>query len=179
MFERFTKAARQVVLDAVTEAEHEQAPAITPEHLLRALLHENTRSGPLLTAAGLTREVLRSEFASAHRQAGLTEDQAAALTELGIDLSAVVARMEATHGENALAPGRRRPRFPRTHTPFTQEAKSVLVNALREAREHNDRHIADEHFLLAMAAAPGLPAQILTAHDLTYPRIRTRLSKAS
>jgi ATP-dependent Clp protease ATP-binding subunit ClpA len=180
MFERFTKAARQVVLNAVVEAEREQAPKITPEHLLLALLHEGTRSAPVLTTAGLTKEVVRKEFATAHRRGGLSETEAEALAELGIDLAAVVARVEATHGENALAPtSRRRSRHPLGHTPFTSQAKSILVNALRQAQEHNDRHVADEHFLLALAATPGLPAQILATHNLTYPHLRTHLAKAS
>ena len=180
MFERFTKSAKQVVFTAVVEAEQAKAPEITPEHLLLALLREGARSAPLLTAAGLTKETVRAEFAEAGRRAGLTEAEAAALGELGIDLNAVVDRVEATHGRNALAgPARRRPRFPLSHIPFTQEAKSVLVAALREARERSDRQITDEHLVLAMAATPGVPAQILTGHGLSYPELRALLAEAS
>lgn len=179
MFERFTKQARQAVLDAVTEAQQAKAPEITPEHLLLALLREGTRSAPVLAAAGITREVVESEFATTRRQAGLTAAEAAALTALGIDLATVVDRVEATHGENALAPTRRRSRFPKTHLPFTPEAKAVLTGALHQARDQAARHISDDHLLLAMAATPGLPAQILTTHGLPYPQIRTHLPKAS
>lgn len=177
MFERFTKAARQVVLDAVTEAEQERARSITPEHLLLALLRDATRSAPLLATAGLTRDVIRQEFAAAHRQAGLTPAEAEALTHLGIDLTAIVSQIEAAHGPNALATPRRRHSG---HTPFAPEAKSVLTGALAQAREHGARHISDEHFLLALAATPtSLPAQILSAHGLTYRAIRTHLAQAS
>ncbi|GAB3453118.1 Clp protease N-terminal domain-containing protein [Actinophytocola sediminis] len=180
MFERFTKVAKRLVLDAVTEAEHARADTITAEHLMLALLRDGTRSGPLLADAGLTREAIRAEFASANRRAGLTESEAKALGDLGIDLTAIVDRVEATHGKNALAPTPRPRRLLLNHIPFSPEAKSVLNNSLAQAREHGARHIADEHFLLAMAAAnTRLPATILAAHGLPHATIKTRLAKAS
>jgi ATP-dependent Clp protease ATP-binding subunit ClpA len=180
MFERFTKSARQVVLDAVGEAEREQATQIRADHALLALLREGTRSAPVLRSAGLTREVVTEELAAAHRRGGLTDTDAAALGELGIDLDAIVDRIEQAHGENALATGpRRRARFGLNHIPFAAEAKRVLENALRQARDRGERHLGDEHLLLALAAGTGVPAQVLANHGLTYTEIRTRLAKAS
>jgi ATP-dependent Clp protease ATP-binding subunit ClpA len=180
MFERFTKQARQVVLAAVAEAERDESDSVTPQHLLLALLDHGPRSAPVLTKAGLTRERLQEAFATAHRQAGLSQAEAEALTHLGIDLPTVIAQIEATHGPNALAPRPRRPRHPLGHIPFTPESKSVLTNALAQAQSQDTRHITDEHFLLALTATPTrLPAQILATHGLTHQSLRTHLSQAS
>ncbi|HEX2132737.1 MAG TPA: Clp protease N-terminal domain-containing protein [Actinophytocola sp.] len=177
MFEKFTRATRRVVLDAVIEAEREHADQVTPEHLLLALLHA-TRSGPVLADAGLTREVLVEAFAAAHRRGGLTDADTEALGALGIDVTAIVERVEQVHGRNALAHPRRR-RLPMSHIPFAPTAKAVLGRALRQARERRDRHIGDEHLLLALATATGPATQALTDHGLTYPELRTRLPKAA
>ena len=180
MFERFTKQLRRVVLDAVEEAERDEAARVTGEHMLLALLRNESRSASILGSAGLTRQVLLDEFAAAHRRGGLTEADAAALGELGIDVAAVVDRIEAVHGENALADARpRRSWFPMGHIPFADAAKSLLVGCLRQAKDRHERHIGDEHLLLAMAAATGVPAQVLADHGLTYAELRTRLAKAS
>ncbi|MGH3876900.1 MAG: Clp protease N-terminal domain-containing protein [Actinophytocola sp.] len=180
MFERFTRQMRRVVLDAVEEAERDEAARVTGEHLLLALLRADTRSAAILASAGLTRQVLLDEFAAAHRRGGLTEADAAALGELGIDVAAVVDRIETVHGENALADARpRRSWFPMGHIPFADPAKSLLEATLRQARERHERHIGDEHLLLAISAGAGVPAQILADHGLSYPEVRARLAKAS
>jgi ATP-dependent Clp protease ATP-binding subunit ClpA len=176
MFERFTGAARQVVLGAVTEAEREQAAEVTPEHLLLALLR-GTRSGPVLAEAGVTRPALLDAFAAAHRRAGLTDADTEALAKLGIDVPAIVDTIERAHGKGALA-ARRRHRFPMSHIPFAATAKAVLAGALRQAKEHRHRHIGDEHVLLALSTGTGPATQALTDHDLAYPELRTRLAQA-
>lgn len=180
MFERFTKTARLVVLEAVREAEREQAVQVTGEHVLLALLRDGTRSAPILAAAGLTREVMTEAFAEASRRGGLTEAETEALSELGIDVAAIVERIEEAHGENALAVGpRRRSRYAKGHIPFTGEAKALLTSSLRQAQEHGDRRLGDEHLLLALAAGTGVATQVLARHGLSYPEVRTRLAKAS
>jgi ATP-dependent Clp protease ATP-binding subunit ClpA len=180
MFERFTKPARQAVLDAVREAERGRADQIRPEHLLLALLAGDTRSAPILASAGLTREIMTDEIAAAHRRAGLTDAEAAALGELGIDVDAIVERIEQTHGENALATGpRRRSLFGLGHLPFAEESKRLLEGALRQVKERRDPYLGDEHLLLALAAGTGIAAQVLANHGLTHAEIRTRLAKAS
>ncbi|WP_055712577.1 Clp protease N-terminal domain-containing protein [Streptomyces torulosus] len=54
------------------------------------------------------------------------------------------------------------------HRPFTRDAKDVLTRSLRVAQSHSDRHIGDEHMLLALAARPGVPAEVLADHGVTY-----------
>ncbi|MGW1141348.1 Clp protease N-terminal domain-containing protein, partial [Streptomyces zhihengii] len=61
------------------------------------------------------------------------------------------------------------PRRPRSgHRPFTREAKGVLERSLRIAVGRRDRAIGSEHLLLALAARPGVVAEVLADHGVTY-----------
>lgn len=174
MFEKFTRAARETVLAAVSEAQQDHAPKVTEQHLLLALLTHGATTADLLAKADVTREKIIAAYQTVERQAGLTEADAAALRDLGIDLDEVVRQVENAHGENVLATrGGRRERH---HIPFTPEAKQVLVGALREGRELNDRTLGDEHILLAMAARGDVAAQVLAANGLGYPELRAKAS---
>jgi ATP-dependent Clp protease ATP-binding subunit ClpA len=176
MFERFTRPARQVVTDAIGEAERAQARRVGTEHVLLALLGKETRSAAVLAEAGVTREALLEAFEAIRRRGGLTDAEAAALRSLGIDVDNVVEQVEREHGAGALA----EPRSAKlSHIPFTDEAKELLVGTLRQAQGRGDRRIGDEHLLLALAAADGSAAQVLAGHGLTYPEVRARLAKAA
>jgi len=174
MFEKFTNAARETVLAAVTEAQQDHAPKVTEQHLLLALLTHGATTAKILAAADVTRDKIVTAYQTVERQAGLTEADAAALRDLGIDLDEVVKQVENTHGENVLAS--RGPRRERRHVPFTPEAKQVLVGALREGRELNNRSLGDEHILLAMAARGDVAAQVLAANGLDYRELRAKAS---
>ncbi|MFF5445055.1 Clp protease N-terminal domain-containing protein [Streptomyces sp. NPDC012888] len=176
MFERFTAEARQAVVDARTEAARAGAPAITEEHLLLALLETGA-----LDPLGVDRAGLRSALAAARRRGGLSKADEAALAELGIDVSEVVARVEDTHGEGVLAAAAPTPRrfpaslFPRRrepgaagHRPFTGGAKRVLEQSLRIALGRRDRTIGAQHLLLALVSRPGPAADALADHGVTY-----------
>lgn len=173
MFEKFTNAARETVMAAVAEAENDHAPKVTEQHLLLALLTKGATTADILAEADVTRDKIVTAYRTVERQAGLTESDAAALRDLGIDLDEVVKQVENAHGENVLASrGARR----RRHTPFTTEAKQVLVGALREGRDLNNRALGDEHILLAMAARGDVAAQVLAANGLGYPELRAKAS---
>lgn len=176
MFERFTSSAREAITRAVQLAERRQAPAVTGEHLLLAVVDAaGTTAAGLLADHGLTPADAAEEVEQASRRAGLSGEEASALRELGIDVDAVVERIERVHGEGALAGPRRR----RRHRPFTAEAKAVLERALRETVDLHDRHIGDEHLLLAMAARPGVPGEVLASYGVTYNVLRAQLAQAS
>ena len=172
MFERFTKLARQIVLDAVTEAERERAPRVSAEHVMLALLGKQTRSARVLADAGVTREAMLETFAAVRRRGGLSGAEADALRSLGIDVDDVVAQVEREHGVNALAEPRRK----KKHTPFAPDARELLVRTLNQAIDRNEREISDEHVLLALASGTGPAAEVLAAHGLTYPEVRARLA---
>lgn len=176
MFERFTKAAREVVTDAIGEAEREHAPRVTTEHVTLALLGKRTRAAGILESAGVTREVLLAEFGAIRRRGGLTGSAAQALRSLGIDVDAVVEQVEREHGPNALAEPRR---SRLAHTPFAPDARELLTRTLRQALDRRDRRIGDEHMLLALASGDGAVAEVLAAHGLTYPQVRARLAGPS
>ncbi|WP_200304577.1 Clp protease N-terminal domain-containing protein [Streptomyces adelaidensis] len=171
MFERFTKDARAVVLGAVDHAERSHANAVTEEHLLLALLdREAGRASFALTALGLAdcRDSVTQALAEARRRGGLSRADADALGDLGIDVSEIVSRVEEAHGVGALASGRKGKGRRSGHRPFTRDAKDVLTRSLRTAQAHRDRHLGDEHLLLALTTRPGVPAEILADHGVTY-----------
>jgi hypothetical protein len=47
-------------------------------------------------------------------------------------------------------------------------AKDVLEKSLRIAVAQRDRHIGDEHLLLALTALPGVPGEVLADHGVTH-----------
>lgn len=181
MFERFTKAARMVVLDAVGEAERKRAPEIGEEHLLLALKRQQGGTSAKILA-GIPEEQVDEVYREAERTGGLSDADADALRELGIDVRAIVDRVENSFGEGALAQPRqpRRGRFlPGGHIPFSREAKSILERALTEARALRHRELRDDHLLLAIAAGGAVATELLAAHGLGYTEIRALLAKAS
>ncbi|MFF7336462.1 Clp protease N-terminal domain-containing protein [Streptomyces sp. NPDC008163] len=173
MFERFTKEARATVTGAVDHAGRTGASPVTGEHLLLALLdQEDGRAAFALTALGLVdrRESVEAALAEARRRGGMSRADAEALADIGIDLTAVVSRIEEAHGEGALrdAGGRRR----RAGRPaFSREAKKILEKSLRVALGRGDRFIGGEHLLLALTVTPGPVADALADHGATYASV--------
>lgn len=126
-----------------------------------------------MTALGATghREEVRRALRDARRRAGLSQAETEALAGLGIDVEAIVARVEEAHGVGAMSGDRgwwsrvsRRPSFGR-------EAKTVLEKSLRMALARRDRHIGDEHLLLALTVLPGVAGEVLADHGVTYESV--------
>ncbi|MFE5258990.1 Clp protease N-terminal domain-containing protein [Streptomyces coelicoflavus] len=172
MFERFTKDARAVVQGAVEHAEEARAGTVEPEHLLLALLdREGSRASFALAALGVDehRDAVRRELREVRRRAGLSQAETEALAGLGIDVSEIVARVEEAHGAGAMSVGDRKSGRRRSgHRSFSRGAKEVLEKALRVAVARRERHIGDEHLLLALAVRPGVPAEVLADHGVTH-----------
>jgi ATP-dependent Clp protease ATP-binding subunit ClpA len=204
MFERFTKDARDVVMGAVEHAERAGAKRVDEEHLLLSVLDRTGSRGSFaLAALGLAdrAEAVARSLAAARRRGGLTGADAEALRGLGIDLDRIVSRVEATHGAGALAGpeaaagaaagtaagtgktaeagkaagGWWGGRLKTGHKPFTRGAKDVLEQSLRGALAHQDRHIGDEHLLLALAARPGIASGVLAEHGVTVEALERGL----
>ncbi|MEV7143272.1 Clp protease N-terminal domain-containing protein [Streptomyces tauricus] len=194
MFERFTKDARAVVLGAVGHAERLEAEAVEEQHMLLALLdREASRASFALTSLGLAgrRESVQRALAEARRRGGLSRADTDALSGLGIDVSAIVSRVEEAHGEGALEAAHGNTKghgkgdgndsgrgkgwwsgLVGGRRPFARGAKDVLTESLRMALAQQDRHIGDEHLLLALAARPGVPSEVLADHGVTYVALR-------
>ncbi|MFD6534112.1 Clp protease N-terminal domain-containing protein [Streptomyces sp. NPDC060184] len=179
MFERFTQEARATVAGAVTFSQRAGEDSITEEHLLLSLLDQDAgRAADALAALGVTgrRASLEAALGEARRLGGLTKADTQALAGLGIDVGEIVARIEEEHGEGALAEdarGRRRRRSGRR--PLTSGAKGVLEGSLRIAVGRGDRSIGGEHLLLALAARPGVVADVLTDHGASYAAVERAL----
>ena len=102
---------------------------------------------------------------------GLDQDDAEALQAIGIDLDAVVRRVE-THLGGLPAPRRRRPRMSRS-------AKKVLELSLREAVALRHNYIGTEHLLLALARTDDrVVADTLAAVGVDRPALRAAVAEA-
>lgn len=177
MFERFTKPARDLVRGAAERAERAGDPYVTAEHLLRGLLAATgTPAAAALAAAGIDgdprRAAVERDLEEARRRGGLTKSETDALAGIGIDVAEVVDRVESAHGHGALAPPRARRRG---RTRFGTDAKAVLERSLKVALGRGDKAIGDEHILLALAGARGIPAEVLADHGATYAAIEAAL----
>lgn len=181
MFERFTNQARQVVIGAVREAGQARATQIDVEHLAIALLRTpGTRTAELLgSAAAPLADELADAYLAAARRGGLSDTETNALRGLGIDVDTLVANVEGSFGEYALADGPRRRRRLRSHLPFSANAKAALEGALREARELGDRELSDLHLLLALLVGQSILTEVFGAHEIGYAEVRAMLTKAS
>ncbi|MGW2832025.1 Clp protease N-terminal domain-containing protein [Streptomyces sp. NPDC001286] len=176
MFERFTKDARAVVRGAVEHAERAGAGTVDAEHLLLALLErEGSRASFALASpgvaggvAGAGRQSVRDAVAEGRRRAGLSRADADALAALGIDVSEIVARVEEVHGVGAMSGGRGDRGWWSGRRAFGRDAKGVLERSLRTAIAHGDRHIGDEHLLLALTIGGGVAAEALADHGVTH-----------
>ncbi|MFG2055227.1 Clp protease N-terminal domain-containing protein [Micromonospora sp. NPDC048930] len=188
MFERFTDRARAVVRHAIDEARAEGRRPVGTEHLLLGVLADGDNLAVrVLAAAGVRADELRAAVArhTAGGVDGLGEADAAALREIGIDLAAIVARIEESFGPDALreaspAPrrwwgGRRRPDDGR----FSPRAKKVLELSLREAIRLRHHHIGTEHLLLGLLReGNGLAALVLTEAGADLDDLRRRVEAA-
>jgi ATP-dependent Clp protease ATP-binding subunit ClpA len=185
MFERFTVQARGVVVRAHQEARQLGHPHIGTEHLLLALLSEEAGTAyAVLHAAGLDGPRVRADV---ERLVGtpakiLNEDDAAALQTIGIDLDAVLARIEESFGPDALDPPppapqrgllRRLRHRQGSVSRFTGRAKKVLELSLREAVGLGHHHIGAEHILLGLLReGNGLAAKVLVDAGLGLADLR-------
>ncbi|MET7300377.1 Clp protease N-terminal domain-containing protein [Embleya sp. NPDC005575] len=184
MFERFTDSARGVVYGSIEQSRRAGDACVEEGHMLAALLDaEGTRTSVALATIGFvaSRDEIERGLARARRRGGISHADEAALADLGIDVGEIVARVEQTHGEGALAPARRTRRLwpfgGRTgHVPFTPGAKKVLEQSLRESVARGQRHIGDEHILLALTARPGVVADLLAEYGVTHTAVLRALA---
>jgi ATP-dependent Clp protease ATP-binding subunit ClpA len=132
MFERFTRAAREVVSNAVDLAGDRGDPRIGTEHLLAGVAATSSLAADVLDRMGAGSEQVRIAISDLDRFA---------LAAVGIDQDSI--RL-GTAGNEWFR--RRR------HIPFNRAAKAVLAGALHEAVTMNHRSIGSEHILAALTA---------------------------
>ncbi|WP_290059551.1 Clp protease N-terminal domain-containing protein [Amycolatopsis solani] len=166
MFERFTADARLAVVEAQMTARQSGSVRVEPSDLLAGLLKTGL---PLLTELGIATDDLAAELERTRRRGGVSDADAEALTEFGIDVEQIVERVEQTHGEGALA-GRLGP-AKRGHVPFTAQSKKTLELSLKEAVRMGDKHLGQEHILLALAQQRGTD-DVLARRGADYATLR-------
>jgi ATP-dependent Clp protease ATP-binding subunit ClpA len=182
MFERFTRPARESVIQAQGAARRLGDDWIGVEHLLLGLLAEREGvAATTLAEFGVTTEGVERELAAIRGVGRLGPAEAEALRSIGIDLEAIRRRIEASFGPGALDRGAPRRRG---HLPFTKPAKKAIELGLREAIALKHKEIGTEHLLLGLTRAPDEPATaVLRALQAPPEAIRAnllaRLRKAS
>jgi ATP-dependent Clp protease ATP-binding subunit ClpA len=145
MYEAMSDQARDVLGVAEAEAAALGARAVAPEHLLLALVQADGAAGELLHSRGVTREAVLACTVTRNGN-GAAEFDPAALATLGIDLDAVLQRVEETFGPGALERTRAGRQLCRERM-FTAAAKQVLDRAVNAAR----CELAEpEHLLLGL-----------------------------
>jgi ATP-dependent Clp protease ATP-binding subunit ClpA len=186
MFERFTDRARQVVVRAQEEARSLQHGYLGTEHLLLGLRADDTGlAARVLTRLGFDAGEARSavvEIVGRGPEGPAPENDAEALSAIGIDLEEIRRRVEEAFGPGALdrIPVTRRPRFRRRceglwvgHIPFTPRAKKALELSLREARHLGHDYIGAEHLLLGLLREKeGVACVVLASQGVSYQRAR-------
>jgi ATP-dependent Clp protease ATP-binding subunit ClpA len=142
------------------------------QHLLLGVLQA---AGAELSAVaqgfGLTAEVIRARLAETSTSDRSFDEDADALSTIGIDLRAVRDSVSRTFGDDAFGnavsrSGRRR--RSRGHMSLSHDAKKVLELALREALTHKDTEIRCEHLLLGILRSGEKTAiGLITEHVYT------------
>ena len=167
MFERFTRLARQSLVEAANEARSMGHNYLGTEHQLLGLLRVDGIASGVLHNAGITHAAARAEVRSIIGL-GIDEDAPASV---GIDIDAIREAVDASFGsgalERALAGGgddaRSRPGgLGLGGPPFTPRAKKVMELSLREALALKHHYIGTEHVLLGILhEGQGVAAEII------------------
>src|SRR6478672_8490957 len=172
MLERFTKAARLTVAESVEVATRATAGEVRPEHLLRALIDNDTcLAVRVLDGLGAPAGSIAAELDRRRMQYvdGLDADDAEALQAIGIDLDEVVRRIDRHLGTPR---SRRRP-------PFSRGSKKVLALALREAISLGHNYIGTEHLLLGLARQEDrVVADTLASFGVERAALRSAVAEA-
>jgi hypothetical protein len=173
MFERFTREARGVVMQAVERARVTKAGHIDTDHLLLGLAGGTSPAARVLAESGATLEVIAEAL---HRT-----DEARLLGVLGIDVEEIRASVERTFGPGAWSatdPGGKplkRGGLGAGHIPFTADAKKTLELSLREALAMKCKSIEAGHILLGLLRVGGRPVEALTAVGVDPAALRSSL----
>jgi len=148
MFERFTREAKNVVVDALRAAQRLGAEQVEPEHLLLALAAGATPAARAIAEAGIDTEAI---------SATIEADLVAMLEVVGVPASVVDAV----------------PAAPRADRPdFGVHAKRALEQAMREAVIRKERRLGPEHVLLGLLHAPSPTlARLLSRLDVEPVRL--------
>jgi ATP-dependent Clp protease ATP-binding subunit ClpA len=168
MPETFASSAAAVIVNALKRARAEGTNQIREEHLFASLLSiPDSRAllGQLDGPDGA--QAVLADVREARRRARIGVSEQEALAEIGIDLDAVVARVEAQLGEGALDDTQISARRRRRRVSMSPDARTVLAAAQRQKAARGERDLAAEHLVLGLLSGPGLFADALRARGFT------------
>jgi len=175
MLERFTRNARAVVVGAQSVAQRVRAPEVRPGHLLEALAEDDgILAMKVLAGLGAPGDEVRRVVRGLNNtySDGLDAEDAEALRLLGIDLDAVLSRIDGELSDDC-GP------VPRGHKRFARGTKKVLELSLREALRLGDGFIGSEHILLGLIrSGDHTVLQTLAAFDLDPGDVRRAVDGA-
>ena len=172
MFERFARNARAAVLLASEEARELCDRETGSQHLLLGVLQAaGAELSAVVEGYGLTADGVRARLAELSTGDASFDEDADALSTIGIDLRAVRESVSRTFGDeafgNALSRSGRRRRH-RGRRSFSHGAKKVLELAVREALAHRDTEIRCEHLMLGILRSGEKSAiGLITEHVYT------------
>lgn len=161
MFERFTEAARGVVVNAYEQARTLGHSEILAEDVLLGVMADTEGVGArVLRDLGVEQDALMCEVAA------FADADTEALRSIGVDLHAVRRQAEGAFGAGALdRPRRRRVGLSRRqvvlvggHLDFADTTSRALKQALREAQALDHDYVGSEHILLGLLSDEQDPA---------------------
>jgi ATP-dependent Clp protease ATP-binding subunit ClpA len=181
VFERFARNTRVAVMLAQEEARELSDRETGSQHLLLGILQAaGEELSAALTGFGLTAEAVRARLTETSSADKSFEEDADALSTIGIDLRAVRDSVARTFGadafDNALSRSGRR-RRPRGRISFSHGAKKVLELSLREALAHKDNEIRCEHLLLGILTSGDNAAIGLITEHVYAAQLRAAVIK--
>jgi ATP-dependent Clp protease ATP-binding subunit ClpA len=175
MFERFTRNARAVVVDAQAIAVRAGAPEVRPAHLWESLVAiDGVLAVHVLAQLGAPGDELRQVVRglTSRYSDGLDAEDAEALKLLGIDLDDVISRIDRDLSDCG-GP------TPKGHKRFARDSKKVLELSLREALQLGDSFIGTEHVLLGiLRQGDKVALETLEAFDISVADVRRAVEEA-
>jgi ATP-dependent Clp protease ATP-binding subunit ClpA len=180
-FQRFTRNARVAVMLASEEARELCDRETGSEHLLLGVLQAAGEDlSTVFEGYGLTADVARARLSETSTSEKTFDEDADALSTIGIDLRAVRDSVARTFGSDAFGKamshsGRRRRH--RGHMSLSHHAKKALELSLREALAHKDDEIRCEHLLLGILRSGDRAAIALITEHVYTAQLRAAVVK--
>jgi ATP-dependent Clp protease ATP-binding subunit ClpA len=180
-FQRFARNARVAVMLASEEARELCDRETCSEHLLLGVLQAADEGlSTVFEGYGLTADAARARLSETSTGCKTFDQDADALSTIGIDLRAVRDSVARTFGSDAFdramsRSGRRRRH--RGHMSLSHGAKKVLELALREALTHKDDEIRCEHLLLGILRSGDRAAIALITEHVYTAQLRAAVVK--
>ena len=169
---RFTPAIRALVGRAYEHAVREGSREIGETHLFEALL-EDEEGAVLLDAVAADELRVRvvAEIEQARRTGGLTAAETDALAGLGVDVAALVGRIEGQLGVDALARPGTVPRSRRQRLVLSGTVLRAFDEAERQVGMAGGRTMGVEHLALGIVSTPSLLSESLARHGITVETV--------